>query len=169
MKTDVASRNLEAEKCDSKTPTESRVLRGTRRTLQPLQKAAGDKENLVGAGRASKQMPPVKEVTIVVADAKSSKKLKSTKTQEKKPVITAEDLTSEDGPSEGYWEVIAERRRKALEAALKENKELTERIVLLEEENAQCKIMLDETRALVETLTEILNEKNEETEDQNEE
>lgn len=62
-----------------------------------------------------------------------------------------------DGPSEGYWEILAERRRVALDAALKENEELHQRIALLEEENAQCKLLLDETRHLVETLTVILS------------
>lgn len=56
------------------------------------------------------------------------------------------------GPSENYWEVLAERRRIALEDALEENSVLNERIAKLEEENRVCKEMLDETRALVEVL-----------------
>lgn len=56
------------------------------------------------------------------------------------------------GPSENYWQILAERRRIALDDALEENKELNERVVKLEEENRICKDMLDETRALVEVL-----------------
>lgn len=54
------------------------------------------------------------------------------------------------GPSENYWEVLAERRRIALEDALEDNRELTERVETLEEENRIYKEMLDESRALVE-------------------
>ncbi|CAH1405719.1 unnamed protein product [Nezara viridula] len=156
MKTEKAIKNLEAENVSS----EKKIVKGQRRTLRPLQKAAGDKENLVGAGLSAKQMPgkEVKEVTIVVADSKVVKRTKTIKPNSQKPVITEEDLTSEDGPSEGYWEILAERRRVALDAALKENEELHQRIALLEEENAQCKLLLDETRHLVETLTEVINE-----------
>lgn len=56
------------------------------------------------------------------------------------------------GPSENYWEVLAERRRIALQDALEENKELSERVDSLEEENRIYKEMLDESRALVEVL-----------------
>lgn len=56
------------------------------------------------------------------------------------------------GPSENYWEVLAERRRIALEDALEDNKELTERVEKLEEENLIYKEMLDESRSLVEVL-----------------
>ncbi|XP_014282143.1 geminin [Halyomorpha halys] len=159
MKTDKAIKNLEAEKSNCNVLSEKKVVKGQRRTLRPLQKAAGDKENLVGAGLSTKQMPgkEVKEVTIVVSDSKVIRKIKTNKSNGK-PVITEEDLTSEDGPSEGYWEILAERRRVALDAALKENEELHQRIALLEEENAQCKLLLDETRHLVETLTEVISE-----------
>lgn len=48
---------------------------------------------------------------------------------------------------------MAERRRVALEEALKENEQLHEKVRHLEEENEQCNILLNETRQLVETLT----------------
>lgn len=113
-------------------------------------------------------------------DAIKRKKVnhKGIQTTEEKIQIAAEDLTSEGnyarsrlfhritffrvsktlcaifsaGPSENYWQVLAERRRVALEDALEENSVLTERISKLEEENRVCKEMLDETRALVEVL-----------------
>lgn len=72
--------------------------------------------------------------------------------------IEVEDLTSEAGPSENYWEVLAERRRIALEDALEDNRELTERVETLEEENRIYKEMLDESRALVEVLQEMIGE-----------
>lgn len=56
------------------------------------------------------------------------------------------------GPSENYWEVLAERRRIALEDALEDNKELSERVNKLEEEKKVYKEMLDESRSLVEVL-----------------
>lgn len=72
--------------------------------------------------------------------------------------IEVEDLTSDAGPSENYWEVLAERRRIALEDALEDNRELTERVQKLEEEKRIYKEMLDESRALVEVLQEMLGE-----------
>lgn len=61
------------------------------------------------------------------------------------------------GPSENYWEVLAERRRIALDDALEENKELSDRVEKLEEENCIYKEMLDESRALVEVLQVLLS------------
>ncbi|EAT38314.1 AAEL009773-PC [Aedes aegypti] len=75
-----------------------------------------------------------------------------------KPTITAEDLTSLEGPSEQYWEVLAERRRLALEESLAENQELYEKVSSLEEELNLSKEMLQEARNLVEVLTELLQE-----------
>lgn len=56
------------------------------------------------------------------------------------------------GPSENYWEVLAERRRIALEDALEDNRELIGRVEKLEEENRIYKDMLEESRSLVEVL-----------------
>lgn len=75
-----------------------------------------------------------------------------------KPKITVEDLTSEEGPSEQYWEVLAERRRMALEESLAENMELYDKVHGLEEELSLSKEMLQEARNLVEVLTEMLQE-----------
>lgn len=72
--------------------------------------------------------------------------------------VTAEDLTSE-AVGENYWEILAERRRVALDESLKENQELYERIASLEEELDQSKSLLTETQSLVEVLTEMLEEK----------
>ncbi|XP_065085030.1 geminin isoform X2 [Ochlerotatus camptorhynchus] len=75
-----------------------------------------------------------------------------------KPKITVEDLTSEEGPSEQYWEVLAERRRMALEESLAENMELYDKVNGLEEELSLSKEMLQEAQNLVEILTEMLQE-----------
>lgn len=75
--------------------------------------------------------------------------------------VTVEDLTS-DNVSEHYWEALAEKRRAALEESLTENQELYERIATLEDELNQSKTLLAETRSLVEVLTEMLEEKDEE-------
>lgn len=71
--------------------------------------------------------------------------------------ITEEDLTS-DVPSENYWEVLAEKRRLALDESLTENKELYDRIQLLEEELIESRKVCEETKSLVEVMTEMLNE-----------
>ncbi len=72
--------------------------------------------------------------------------------------VTAEDLTS-DKPSEHFWEKLAEKRRSALEETLSENQELYERIAALEDELNQSKSMLEEAQDLVSVLTELLEEK----------
>lgn len=56
------------------------------------------------------------------------------------------------GPSENYWEVVAERRRIALSDALDENKKYAERIATLEEENRIYKEQLDECKSLIDVL-----------------
>uniref|UniRef100_A0A1B6DBW0 Geminin n=1 Tax=Clastoptera arizonana TaxID=38151 RepID=A0A1B6DBW0_9HEMI len=147
-------------------------MKETRKILQSLQKTAGDKENLVSAGRVpkdssnkeipNKMMKTVTENSTTVSHPKVHGKAKASKK------ITVEDLTSEDGPSEKYWEVLAERRRVALEKALQENQSLHERITLLEEEKAQYKALLEESNALVEVLKEVLSETNENGEEEEE-
>ncbi|XP_046830273.1 geminin-like [Vespa crabro] len=143
-----------------------------RESLQNLQPAATDKENLVGAGRMLKadltlkdalkkdikstSVKPKKESTIHKKIVYKHKAVQTARGEKIK--IEVEDLTSEAGPSENYWEVLAERRRIALDDALEENKELHERISKLQEENRLCKEMLDETRALVEVLQEMIGD-----------
>lgn len=87
----------------------------------------------------------------------------STSSQTSPPVqtITSEDLTSDKPVTEKYWEVLAEKRRSALEETLVENQELYERIANLEDELNQSKNMLSEARDLVTVLTEMLEEKEE--------
>ncbi|XP_043526757.1 geminin isoform X2 [Frieseomelitta varia] len=132
-----------------------------------VEPAATDKENLVGGGR---MLRSAKETVKneVVEKPKNDEKAKRKKVVLKdkavqtsrggKIKIEVEDLTSEAGPSENYWEVLAERRRIALQDALEDNKELTERVEKLEEENRIYKEMLDESRTLVEVLQEMLGE-----------
>nr|CAD7573042.1 unnamed protein product [Timema californicum] len=102
-------------------------------------------------------------------------------TEEKKIIIEVEDLTSEGvywqslflgamflaaGPSEKYWEVLAERRRVALEETLKENQKLHDTIALLKEECSEYKQLLKDSEDLVETLKELLGYEENETGDQ---
>ncbi|KAG6800110.1 geminin isoform X1 [Apis mellifera caucasica] len=149
------------------TPEQDKV----RKSLHVLQPAATDKENLVGGGRRMlRSALPAKET--IKNEVKEKPKIDEKPKRKKivlkdKAVQTArggkikievEDLTSEAGPSENYWEVLAERRRIALEDALEDNRELTERVETLEEENRIYKEMLDESRALVEVLQEMIGE-----------
>ncbi|CAG5089550.1 Protein of unknown function [Cotesia congregata] len=155
----VASENLEQDK--------------SKKALQTLQPAATDKENLVGVSRQLRSSGPtpgpvkneMSEKTKKEAP-KKDKKIKKIIFKDKacqtargnKIKIEVEDLTSEAGPSEDYWQVLAERRRIALDDALEENKALTQRVAKLEEEKKIYKEMLDETRALVEVLQEMIGE-----------
>lgn len=56
------------------------------------------------------------------------------------------------GPSEKYWEVISERRRKALLEALEEHRQLQAAAIALEEENLSLGVLVDHTTHLVNTL-----------------
>jgi len=56
------------------------------------------------------------------------------------------------GPSEKYWEVISERRRKALLEALEEHERLQAAAIALEEENLSLEVLMDSTTDLVNTL-----------------
>lgn len=53
---------------------------------------------------------------------------------------------------------MAERRREALDESLKENEMLHEKVASLEDELNISRAMLDETKNLVEVLTEMINE-----------
>ncbi|KAK0078612.1 hypothetical protein PV325_002306 [Microctonus aethiopoides] len=145
----------------------------TRKTLHTLQPAATDKENLVGGGRVLRSgggVPlkgAIKDEMSEKTKIETTKKIKSKSKYLDKAIqtirggkakIDIEDLICDAGPSENYWQILAERRRIALDDALEENKELNERVVKLEEENRICKDMLDETRALVEVLQEMIGE-----------
>ncbi|XP_071878950.1 geminin DNA replication inhibitor isoform X1 [Bombus fervidus] len=139
-----------------------------RKSLHVLQPTATNKENLVGGRRMLRSSLTSKETQKGEVNEKSDEKPKRKKvTLKDKAVQTArggkikievEDLTSEAGPSENYWEVLAERRRIALEDALEDNKELIGRVEKLEEENRIYKEMLEESRSLVEVLQEMLGE-----------
>lgn len=74
--------------------------------------------------------------------------------------LTEEDLTTEGEPSENYWKGLAEQRRIALENSLRENEELHHKIDNLEEELSIARQMIDESKSLVEVLTEMIQDNN---------
>jgi geminin len=150
--------------------------------LQVLQQAAGDKENLVGGSRqpATNVKVGVKsgekceinnainekltEQILMKGNLKKRKvadKIVQTDAVDDEPKITITDLTSEEPPSENYWQLLAEKRRIALEECLEENRTFHERIQLLEEGKEVTEQMLAESRSLVEVLEEIIGENEE--------
>lgn len=97
--------------------------------------------------------------SFVSAEAKRRKSSLSQDSAEKQLAkVTEEDLTTEGEPSDGYWKVLAERRRIALDVSLKENEELHEKVASLEEELGIARAMLDESKNLVEVLTEMIQD-----------
>lgn len=141
--------------------------RNMRKFLKTLQPSSDGKENLVGAGRTlqdvavdNRTVKPdqvFSKVEISVKDSNESFSIAQVNASQYKKLII-EDLTTTAGPSQKYWEVIAERRRKALEEVLKENQRLHTIVTTLEEENMSCKKLIEETTDLVNTLKEIINE-----------
>lgn len=97
--------------------------------------------------------------SFVSAEAKRRKSSLSQDSAEKQLAkVTEEDLTTEGEPSDGYWKVVAEKRRIALDISLKENEELHEKVASLEEELGIARAMLDESKNLVEVLTEMIQD-----------
>ncbi|XP_014214121.1 uncharacterized protein LOC106643479 [Copidosoma floridanum] len=166
-----------------------------RKSLHPLQPAATNKENLVGAGRKLRSSSSGKDAIKNSMAGEMKKDVKTTaektaqtlKTEPVKKVIqkpknspkknskdgkknikifkdkavqrkhderleiTSNDLTSNAEPSENYWKILAERRRIALQDALEENQILSEQLKVYKE-------MLNESRALVEVLKDMIGE-----------
>lgn len=147
-------------------------IKNQRKTLKVLQGVATDKENLTGRpqlDKLSRLKAAVHETTISTNTSEYAKRKKiETKVAETQTSpdsksksgrkITAEDLCSEEKPSENYWELLAEKRREALEQSLEENQSLYERIDGLEEELSTSRQQLEEAKHLVSVLTEMLNE-----------
>ncbi|XP_055915116.1 geminin isoform X2 [Eupeodes corollae] len=137
-------------------------LKNTRKTLKVLQNVSTDKENLAGRPILDKisRLKAASELINSTAETAKRKKIdtRSTQTSPGKKSVTVEDLTETDAPSSTYWELLAEKRREALEATLVENQHLHERIEGLESELNTSRKMLEETKNLVEVLTEMLNE-----------
>ncbi|KAL6449065.1 hypothetical protein ACFW04_000641 [Cataglyphis niger] len=140
-----------------------------RKSLHELQPSATDKETLVGADRmikSSQKLKKAKSKRNVSQITKDGSKHKNVKSKDKavqterewKIQIEPEDLTSTAGPSENYWQILSERRRIALKDALEKNEELVEYVEKLEEENRVYKEMLNETRALVDVLQEMIGD-----------
>ncbi|KYN27391.1 PREDICTED: geminin isoform X2 [Trachymyrmex cornetzi] len=138
-----------------------------RKSLHELQPSAIDKETLVGADRtikstkSKKNIPTKKKKNASKNQVKVTTNNKAVQTvKEEKGEIDAEDLTCTDlaGPSENYWQVLAEKRRLALKDTLEENKELAKRNEKLEEESRIYKLMLDEARALIEVLQDMMGD-----------
>lgn len=71
---------------------------------------------------------------------------------------TVDDLTSEI-VSARYWEVLGEKRRVALDEALTENQELYEKIATLEDELNESKSVIEQSRSIIEVMTEMLKER----------
>ncbi|XP_055640203.1 geminin isoform X2 [Toxorhynchites rutilus septentrionalis] len=148
-------------------------LKTSRKMLKEVQNVtAMNKENVVKAAKlpvflAHKEL--TKKLFPEQLDGQEHKRKKLVQSQssqtspgkspsEAKKCITEEDLTSLEGPSQYYWEVLAERRRVALEESLTENAQLYDKVNDLEEELNTSKQMLEEARNLVEVLTEMLQE-----------
>lgn len=77
----------------------------------------------------------------------------SIKLQYKQKCYTISFVIIPDSPSEKYWEELAESRRLALEAALKENENLHNKLSEIEYENSKLKEMYNEACNLVQVLT----------------
>ncbi|XP_063916111.1 geminin [Zophobas morio] len=124
----------------------------TRNALKLLQHTAADKENLAGRLHEKDKL-----ASSSYRNDHKRKPSEDKAVQTGESVITAADLTS-DEPSADYWKRVAEKRQEMLDESLTENEKLKGAVEALQEENKACKEMLDESRALVEVLQEMLAE-----------
>ncbi|GAB0097060.1 hypothetical protein DMENIID0001_126530 [Sergentomyia squamirostris] len=146
-------------------------LKNSRRTFKVLQKNAKDKENLVGrpiisASKEShlKQRTDLEEEKVLQKKKKqaSSTQVQTDSEESCDQQISEADITSTAGTSQKYWELLAEKRRLALEDALKENECLHQRIQNLEEELKISREMLAESKEMLSVMEEILADKEDE-------
>lgn len=104
------------------------------------------------------QTPEVKRKTPTASTSSQTSPAEAS-TSSSSSGVKVEDLTSDKPVNDHYWQILAEKRREALEETLHENQELYERIANLEDELNHSKSMLEEARDLVTVLTEMLEEK----------
>ncbi|CAH1638107.1 unnamed protein product [Spodoptera littoralis] len=137
------------------TQEQQETSRVTRKSLKTLQHTASDRENLVGRPSKSLKHQLSQESPV---DVEVKRKNLSTKETQANldTTITVDDLTNPEGPSEKYWQLLAEKRQVALQEALDENEKLRKIIEDLKEENTLFKQMLDEANSFVEVIKEEL-------------
>ncbi|KAF7989004.1 hypothetical protein HCN44_007314 [Aphidius gifuensis] len=140
-----------------------------KKSTKTFETAARDKENLVRVSRVLRSTSgPLKamskeemsgQIKIETTNEKTKKITEVGKVNKKSPAKkVSQKSASQPEPSENYYKVLAEKRRIALDNALEEKHILHDKIKQLEEENRSYKEMLDESRALVEVLQEMLGE-----------
>ncbi|XP_018319284.1 geminin [Agrilus planipennis] len=159
MKTESTSRSNRKASIDEK-----ENIKNTRKTLKIIQESAIDKENLVGRSKSVKDTKLAANSTGGTFKAKKPVILVDKGVQTGETVITAADLIS-DEPGIDYWKTLAEQRKVALDESLEENGRLKDVIESLEEENKICKEMLNEAKELVAVLQEMMDDRDENTED----
>ncbi|XP_077289011.1 geminin DNA replication inhibitor [Arctopsyche grandis] len=133
-------------------------LQPLRRGFKTLQHEATDKENL--AGRPTKLITSTKSKEAPVEQwTESDKKFVHVGIQTEVDIgFNIEELVSADEPSEGYWKIVAERRRVTLEEALEENQKLHEKLEKLEKETELLREMVDESKSIVDVLSDMISE-----------
>ncbi|XP_037897916.1 uncharacterized protein LOC119642722 [Glossina fuscipes] len=154
-------------------------LKNQRRTLQIVQVLATDNEHLTGRPVLDKLNRLKSTIdsqsdsdTLALKRKETDSKSLETRTSSQcnaddhevtKKRITEKDLTStEDKLSDYYWERLAIKRQEALDITLEENQQLQERIECLRDEIVTSQKLFEESKNLVEMLTQIFNDEGEE-------
>uniref|UniRef100_A0A1B0BSS7 Geminin n=1 Tax=Glossina palpalis gambiensis TaxID=67801 RepID=A0A1B0BSS7_9MUSC len=158
---------------------EEEHLKNQRRTLQIVQVLATDNEHLTGRPVLDKLNRLKSTIdsqsdsdTLALKRKETESKSLETRTSSHcnaddhevtKKRITEKDLTStEDKLSDYYWERLAIKRQEALDITLEENQQLQERIECLRDEIVTSQKLFEESKNLVEMLTQIFNDEEEE-------
>uniref|UniRef100_A0A1B0FFB7 Geminin n=1 Tax=Glossina morsitans morsitans TaxID=37546 RepID=A0A1B0FFB7_GLOMM len=157
---------------------EEEHLKNQRRTLQIVQVLATDNEHLTGRpvldklNRLKSTIDPQSDRETLALKRKEAEgtSLENRTISEyneddhevAKKRITEKDLTNTDDKlSEYYWERLAIKRQEALDITLEENQQLQERIGCLRDEIVTSQKLFEESKNLVEMLTQIFNDEEE--------
>ncbi|KAL0851961.1 hypothetical protein ABMA28_000239 [Loxostege sticticalis] len=123
-----------------------------RRNLGSLHGNNVDEENCGKSKKSLKDYFPSRENDSV------KKKTCSKTTQVNIEAWVSDGDLSSDVPTESYWKVLAEKRRIALEDALKENERLWIMHETLTKENAHNRHLLDEANSFIEVFKEVVKD-----------
>lgn len=129
-----------------------------RKALSEVQPSTANQRGLLVSDGVMRLNFVKKPKNPAIIDAENPAPPRSTKAdrraEQDSPCDAYDLMVNEDVPTE-YWKQLAEQRRVALEAALKENEQLHEQVELLAAENKHLQTIADQTLPLAELLKEL--------------
>ncbi|XP_023230276.1 geminin-like [Centruroides sculpturatus] len=127
-----------------------------RKSLSTLQPSADNQSVLVGSNGIVDLNLKKSGLKENISLNTKENELSSLKEVSKKDAVeNAKELMCNPEISAEYWKILAEERRVALEAALKENEDLRDQIEVLETENSQLREICEEAKRMAEIINDL--------------